>query len=422
MPLSNYGLNLAEVYRNEAAMRSEKQASTLRNLGIQQELNKQQQMETLRNLYVQNSQKDASGRMATNYDAIAAGMAGAGAGEQVPAIVEQGSTTRKKVMEEGMKGAEALGRVFGSVVPGDPKSMAIAKQAWVNEGLDPAIVKQIPDVMTKEQHDQIMQASMSPQNWMKRQAAQTKAERPSGSIMDQYAVRAAGQLTGNSEIDKYHPDVAKAIIAERKQQLIRTESVSPTGEKSLTFIPQSQLLKGATIEQGKDYSTDVRHYSDNVEKSQISRALPALNKIDELIKKHPNGIPGRGGLKNIGVAAYLLTEEGKEFNRATQWLFNTDLKVVSGGAVTDTEAERAKIANALNAASTAEDYRKAYTDLIKPLYLLTIQGVMGSAPEKVRQQFVNNKGVDLDKYMERFGGTSKASVGNLPAGWTVRTR
>lgn len=400
MPLSNYGISLADVYKNEDAMLAAKQDRQIRQAQLSDIGRKDQEREILRDVYKQNYKTGPSGKPALDYEAAAADVAQRGLGEFSTPISAAGTASRKGVLAEGDDAASVIGSIFGGAQ--DQIGWDRAKKMAVQRGVPEEVVSQIPDYSVEVQ-DQLIQASMKPEVFIK--SKKKELELPSN--MDTLlGIRASGQETGVPFIDQYSPDMARSSLAEKRQGLVATDYTSPTGDKTRTFTPKKDLLKGGQVDMGKDLTPDVEKLSKHYADSQIGRALPAIQSIDSFMAKHPKELPGVGILKNIGKTEYFKTDEGKQFNAAVRWLYDTDLKVVSGGAVTDNEAERAKIRNAMSVAHTAEDYRRVYKSLIKPLYMNTIEGMRGGYSKNVKQQFTINGGPDIDAMFKNLKSDS----------------
>lgn len=416
MPLSNYGVPLAKVYQDVEAIKSARNANRLDQYKMQDIERANQERASLADLYRENPD---------DLSKIPGAAARAGLGPQVPAMTSAIGAARQATTEAGTLDMKQLAQASQALDPNDPNTLGNFKQVLARSGVKPEVIASMPDSGTPEQIQKLKQgledAGLSALEAKTLDVGRMKAEKPSGSIADQLALIAGG-VTPGTKISDVSPQTAKDVLAERKGGMTSVVVTLPDGSQQKMMIPTASIAKtgGAVIDTGKDYSKDVIGYQKFVKDSDLNRVLPALEKMEELLKKYPAGPPGAGGIKNISVAKYLLTPEGREFNRIRQWIFNTDLKVVSGGAVTDTEAERAKIANALGPDASAEDYRRAYNDLIKPLYLRTMEGVMGGYPETVRKQYVKNRGTDLDAIYDKL--TPKQSSKPLPGGWSVRMK
>lgn len=398
------GKSLADIYKDAEAIKSQRRKGFVEETSIRDD-------QTLRELYRLHTDEQGN----VDIQSVQAELARRGSGTVIPGFTEKSATTSKSVMETGELNMELIGRAASTLDPNDPSSIGTFKKAFLNAGGDRKTADSIPNEASPEEiiklKEQLENQALSV---YQKKALDSSRTRMSPSLRTElYKKRSLGLETGIPEFDNIPHKVASDYLLAGKTTNITT--TSPTGEKAVTVQPTRELV-GKTTGLGKDYSDDLKGLANAWEKSTIGRAIPAVKTIDTYMTRYPDNLPGVGYLKNTPKARYLLSSEGKAMLDAKQWLFNADLKLMSGGAVTDSEAERQKISNALDMAHSAEDYRRVYRTLIKPLYVLTMKGMMGAYSPATRKLYLENKGPDLDGLLQRMEtgrwDTQKPSVQN----------
>ena len=398
-PQNNPGFSLQDVYSGVEDIRAKRQQGSLRDIGIQEAQQKQAAQQSLRELYRQNT--DAQGNVNTR--AIQAGLAQGGYGDLINPLAKDTGEARQSALKTSGDEYTGIGQLAQGIDPNDPDALVKFKREAGDFGVDAKLISQVPDSASPEEvaslKQQLLDKSMTYKDSMVLQGKKSKLDKMSAAEYKMHMQQIAAGIRQDPDIS---PRLAEQYLLAGRTTVY--DVTSPTGGKTRFVEPTGKLLGGG-VSLGKDLSPETKALSKQWEDSNIARIMPAIELLDSYMDKYPNELPGRGNLKNINVATYLLTDEGKELKRATQWLFNTDLKIMSGGAVTDPEAARGEIANALNAASTAEDYRKAYKTLIKPLYKNVFDGMMAGYGKNVQRQFTENSGIDLDAIGKRLSGT-----------------
>lgn len=135
-----------------------------------------------------------------------------------------------------------------------------------------------------------------------------------------------------------------------------------------------------------------------VDKSRLMAVGPALKVIDSKMSEYEKTgkIEGVGNLKNIRATDWVKTQEGRYMVSVVQLLENEELRQASGLAVTEPEAARKEVANALKAANTADDYARVFKTMIRPRWNNLIQGLKASSGNDA-YEVIKRRGIDLDK-------------------------
>jgi len=118
------------------------------------------------------------------------------------------------------------------------------------------------------------------------------------------------------------------------------------------------------------FNLDAQKISSNIARSKLSLAMAPLKQVDGFIRRfdQTGKLPGVGFQKNLDIAPWFLTAEGKAFKRARDRLSEIDLRLLSGAATPEFELRRSAAMAAMSAASNANDFVKAYKELVLPLW------------------------------------------------------
>lgn len=230
------------------------------------------------------------------------------------------------------------------------------------------------------------------------------------------SVRALGKDTGNPAVDAMKPEEARQALI-NLQPTADVEEIGPGGEVRKVILPRIEA-------RGKSADTQlnqrVEKLSETITKTRIAAAAPALQRVDKAIEQYEKTgeLPGIGNLKNLPVAQFVKTPEGRYIRSMVQRLFNEELRQASGVAVTEWEEERKRIEQALGTANTAADYVRVYTDMLRPAWNLAIANVIASAgPDAVEAYKKRSKfdfgGLYNDKYS--ISGLSEAPARSSPS-------
>jgi len=161
----------------------------------------------------------------------------------------------------------------------------------------------------------------------------------------------------------------------------KVQGVDESGYKTVSFVDPLSGQKISTQRTGEfAFDDQLKAGTKWIQESQIQRVAPALQYLDKGLQDYNagKGWPGVGRGKNISWTRYALSPEGRRMKAMVQVIQNADLKVMSGGAVTDSEAYRDTLSKALTAANSAEDFAKIYETMIRPMWASSSANIRAS--------------------------------------------
>jgi hypothetical protein len=151
-------------------------------------------------------------------------------------------------------------------------------------------------------------------------------------------------------------------------------------------------LRNKKPEQAARIDKNIQSLNDDIIKSDISRVFNLVKEVRSLIPEKGN-IPGigqlAGGLGNINTK--LLTPEGRKLRDTLARLMNTELRLVSGAAVTDSEFERYKQQMPVGFMKTEEQFRDAIFLLERGLNN-DLKTIFASYPQNIQSIYKNRDG------------------------------
>jgi len=145
-------------------------------------------------------------------------------------------------------------------------------------------------------------------------------------------------------------------------------------------------------EQAARIDKNIQSLNDDIIKSDIGRVFNLVKEVRSLIPEKGN-IPGigqiAGGLGNINTK--FLTPEGRILRDTLARLMNTELRLVSGAAVTDSEFERYKQQMPVGFMKTEEQFRNAISLLERGLNN-DLKTIFASYPQNIQSIYKNRDG------------------------------
>jgi hypothetical protein len=161
----------------------------------------------------------------------------------------------------------------------------------------------------------------------------------------------------------------KAITGGLKTDATLANQAANTGAKAkLDQINQDRLQGRLDLEKEKFAQGQSKNLYDAVTKQNLPQIHTQIMDLNSLL---PGGLtaatadlPDQGYLLNK-FPAFLKSEKGVEFQSVLQQLYNTEIKRVSGGAVTDSEYQRFKTAYAQGVTFSAKETIEALKTYVR---------------------------------------------------------
>jgi hypothetical protein len=138
---------------------------------------------------------------------------------------------------------------------------------------------------------------------------------------------------------------------------------------------------------------------------------------DTLGKYSPSDVPGVGYAKNLGMANFFLSPEGKVVKSQVQAVANDLLKLYSGGAVTLNEGERRTIEQMSSGAFSAQDLYNAWPVVVGRVNAVAGNRSAGVTPEALQEYRKRPGALNLDPITPTKGRQGPAQQ----SGVVVRT-
>lgn len=200
--------------------------------------------------------------------------------------------------------------------------------------------------------------------------------------------------------------------------LKRIKGIDESGYETMSFIDPYSGQEISSQRTGKfAFDDQIKVGTKWIQESQIQRVAPALQYLDKGLQdfKAGKGFPGVGRGKNITWARYGLTPEGRRMKAMVQVIQNADLKVMSGGAVTDSEAYRDTLSKALTAANSAEDFAHIYETMIRPMWSSSSANIRASFdPRALAELERRNPAAKKFLYVDQWKTEQREAPRNKP--------
>ena len=181
-----------------------------------------------------------------------------------------------------------------------------------------------------------------------------------------------------------------------------TNLLSIDSDEKLDIFRESKPGQAARIDK------NIIALNDDIVKSDIGRVFGLAQEVQNLIPEKGN-IPGigriEGGLGNM--SGWLVGAEGKKLRDTLSRLMNTELRLVSGAAVTDSEFERYKQQMPVGFMKTEEQFRNAINLLQRGLNN-DLKTLYSAYPQNIQNIYKNRSGAltplqdNIDNYKKKW--------------------
>lgn len=151
----------------------------------------------------------------------------------------------------------------------------------------------------------------------------------------------------------------------------------------------------------------------SMEKSGIPQAQQALDTIQTIMQKYPDGLPGYGRVNGM-LPNWALSEDGQQLRQAVATLANTTLKQRSGAAVTDQEMNRFKTELGTGTAVPDARLRQGVQQMSKLLESQKRNYAAGASDDAI-SAYEGNGGIQLSQYRTRQPSGQASPQGNAPS-------
>tara|TARA_Y100001937_G_scaffold128506_1_gene205539 strand:- start:2248 stop:3933 length:1686 start_codon:yes stop_codon:yes gene_type:complete len=197
------------------------------------------------------------------------------------------------------------------------------------------------------------------------------------------------------------------------------DKIGPTikatlAKENITFadVDTKEKFNNAPVEIQSKITKQVNDLGENIAKSKVNGLANLVDELESLIPATGN-IPGigpyEGGLDpQSSTGKLILSDKAKNLRRVLQKVLNTELRIVSGAAVTDSEFMRTAKTIPVGFLSTEKQFREAIISLrkslnndIKTMYAgfpVNIQKLYINRPNSVKPSNFNMDQYLLDKY------------------------
>lgn len=175
-------------------------------------------------------------------------------------------------------------------------------------------------------------------------------------------------------------------------------------ETNNAFRQQQQEQQQAQRDQQNQFKVQnqAMQFGNAMEKSGIPQAQAALDTIDSILSKYPEGkVPGYGRAEGL-LPDFLTSQDGQQLRQAVATLANVQLKQRSGAAVTDQEMRRFKQELGTGTA-VPEDRLRQGIQQMRNLIEANKRNYAASAPQDVIDQYEANGGMQLN-YLRKSQG------------------
>jgi hypothetical protein len=175
----------------------------------------------------------------------------------------------------------------------------------------------------------------------------------------------------------------------------------------------------ANVQAQRDQSNDFQvqkqatQLASSMEKSGIPQAQQALDTIQSIIQKYPNGLPGYGRVNGM-LPNWALSEDGQQLRQAVATLANTTLKQRSGAAVTDQEMKRFQTELGTGTAVPDARLRQGVRQMSDLLDSQKRNYAAGASDDAIAA-YEGNGGIQLSQYRTRQSSGQASSQGNAPS-------
>ena len=220
-------------------------------------------------------------------------------------------------------------------------------------------------------------------------------------------------------------EVAEAIFTAPKAHIDPNTGTITRSEVSLPPSLGGKRLppSPASVEFGdRAFDKEIEKFGNQIQEKQLYKVEAPIKIVDAAIKKYGKSIPGVGYGWNSGVSTALKNDIAQKVTSARQALFNIDLKLVSGAAVTLSEEDRKRIEDAMKLANSSEDYVNIYNDLIRPAYKNLMNNLVAKENPRALDIYEKRGGMklrDFNNYLSVDKSTSssapKAAIDALKA-------
>jgi hypothetical protein len=174
---------------------------------------------------------------------------------------------------------------------------------------------------------------------------------------------------------------------------------------------RAQDLKSGAIRGASDLSSAL-------DKENFPGLLSTTRTLNDTLGRYsPTDVPGVGYAKNLGMANFFLSPEGKVVKSQVQAVANDLLKLYSGGAVTMNEGERRTVEQMSSGAFSAQDLYNAWPTVVNRVNSVAGNRTAGVTPAALEEYSRRPGALKLDPITPTRGRQGPAQQ----SGVTVRT-
>lgn len=160
------------------------------------------------------------------------------------------------------------------------------------------------------------------------------------------------------------------------------------------------------------------HLSSQLDKENFPGLLSTTRRLNDTLSKYsPTDVPGVGYAKNLGLANFFLSEEGKLVKSQVQAVANDLLKLYSGGAVTMNEGQRRTVEQMSSGAFGPQDLYNAWPTVVERVNAVAGNRSAGVTPEALQEYSRRPGALKLDPITPTKGRQGPAQQ----SGVVVRT-